>query len=105
MTTETIVTTKATEAALAGEELPEGVTIGETKRDVLSKIKQIIRYISSIPDPKRARYSVTETDEYISYWITEHGYELFNTHYLGEVLDTETGAKAFGFMYVLVIKD
>jgi len=34
------------------------------------------------------------------------GYELFSTHYLGDLtVDVETGAKAFGFMYVLILKE
>ena len=94
---------KATEAALAGEEMPEGVTIGETKVE-LSKVKQVIRYVSSVPDPQADRYSVEEVDGYVSHWILQ-GYELFNTHYLGEVTDTVTNTKAFGFMYVLTLKE
>ena len=93
------------EAALAGEELPEGVTLGETEKETLPEVKQVIRYISNVPDPQNARYSVAEVDDYISYWITKQGYKLFNTHYLGEVLDTETSTKAFGFMYVLVLTE
>ena len=95
---------KATEAALAGEEMPEGVTAGETKVEEQSEVKQVIRYISSVPNPQADRFSVGEVDEYLGYWISQ-GYALFNTHYLGEVMDAEIGVKAFGFMYVLVLKD
>ena len=103
------MTTKATEAALAGEELPDGVTLGETKTNVLPKVKQIMRYFAGAgvqPNHIKGHYSGEEIDEYLGYWVDVMGYELFATHYLGDlIVDVETGAKAFGFMYVLILKE
>ena len=103
------MTTKATEAALAGEELPEGVTTGETTTTVLPKVKQIMRYFAGAgvkPDHTKGQYSGEEIDEYLGYWVDAMGYELFATHYIGDlVVDVETGARAFGFMYVLTLKE
>ena len=47
---------KATDAALAGEELPEGVTTGETET-VLPNVKQIMRFVSQNPNPQAGRNS------------------------------------------------
>ena len=103
------MTTKATEAALAGEELPEGVTTGETITTVLPKVKQVMRYFAGAgvkPDHTKGHYSGEEIDEYLSYWVDVMGYELFATHYTGDlVVDIESGARAFGFMYVLTLKE
>ena len=102
------MTTKATEAALAGEELPEGVTTGETKTNVLPKVKQIMRYFCGAgvkPDHTKGHYSGEEIDEYLGYWINA-GYELFATHYIGDqVVDVETKTRNFGFIYVLILKE
>ncbi len=99
---------KAIEAALAGDELPEGVTIGEPEKDMLPKVKQIMRYFAGAgvePSPHEGRFIGEEIDEYLSYWI-DQGYELFATHYLeSQIVDQETNAKTFGFMYVLTLKE
>ena len=90
---------KVTEAALAGEELPEGVTTGETVELVLPKVKQIVRYLSKLaPNPQQDHYAASEVDDYISFWISQ-GYELFNTHYIGENIE------GFGVLYILVLKE
>ena len=90
---------KVTEAALAGEELPEGVVVGEAVATVLPKVKQIVRYLSKgYSDPQQDHFSVQEVDDYISFWINQ-GYGLFNTHYLGETIE------GFGVMYILVLKE
>ena len=89
---------KVTEAALAGDKLPEGVTTGETIAP-LPKVKQFIRYLSKMaPDPQQAHFSVQEVDDYVSYWVSQ-GYELFNTHYIGENLE------GFGVLYIMVLKE
>ena len=90
---------KVTEAALAGDELPEGVVMGDDVATVLPKVKQIIRYLSKLaPDPQQDHFSVQEVDDYISFWVSQ-GYELFNTHYIGENLE------GFGVLYILVLKE
>ena len=92
------VKSKATEAAIANEKLPDGVITGETKT-VLPKVKQIIRYISrGTPDPQMEHYSVEEIDDYLSGWFSQ-GYELFNTHYIGE------NPYGFGVLYILKFKE
>lgn len=89
---------KVTEVALDGKELPEGVVVGETKT-VLPKVKQLVRWLSKgTPDPQAGHYSVEEVDSHLSGWFLQ-GYELFNTHYLGENVD------GFGVLYVLKYKE
>lgn len=88
---------EATEAALAGEGVPEGVELGETKAS-LPAVKQVIRYVSrGAPNPEARHYSVDEVDEYLGFWISQ-GYKLFNTHYLGE------NPEGFGVLYILVMQ-
>jgi len=90
---------KATEAAMDGEKLPEGVVVEEATSTVLPKVKQIIRYISrQAPDPQSGHFGVGEIDSYLSGWIGQ-GYELFNTHYLGE------NPEGFGVLYILKFKE
>ncbi len=91
---------KVTEAALAGDKLPEGVVMGEdVVATVLPKVKQIIRYISrQAPSIEQEHFSVQEVDDYLSFWILQ-GYELFNTHYLGE------NPEGFGVLYILKFKE
>lgn len=68
------------------------------KESTLPFVKQVIRYISRTGgDPQSGHYSVFDVDAYLSEWV-EKGYELFNTHYLGE------NPEGFGVLYVLVKK-
>ena len=102
-----VAKSKAVEAALAEGELPEGVVVGETVA-ALPRVKHIMRYFAGAgvpPDKTKGIYSGEEIDEYLSFWDAS-GYDLTASHYLGEqVVDVETNMKAFGFMYVLKLKE
>ena len=73
-------------------------TLGETII-MEPKVKQIIRVISNInqEDLSVGYVRASTVDDYLTEWI-DKGYELFNTHFLGTVLEGHT------VLYILVKK-
>ena len=64
--------------------------------DKLLSTHTMLRWISAanITDLEQGIVSAEVADEHVSSWINK-GYELFNTHYIGE------NRKGYGVMYIL----
>ncbi len=65
----------------------------ETYQQVYQMVRWIVKGQSS--DPEKNIWSVYDVNEHINRKL-EEGYQLFNTHYLGET------PEAYGMLYVLV---
>ena len=61
-------------------------------------IKIVVRQIG-IPNPALDIISAEDTSEYLSYQYP--GYELGNSHYLGEVKDSQGSVQGYKMMFVL----
>lgn len=73
--------------------------MAQTKQ-VLVPVKIVVRYISKSGrfDPNSGAWTVEAVEGYLSTFY-EQGYELFQTHYLGE------NPEGLGMVFVLKLKD
>ena len=67
----------------------------------MQSIKIVVRQIG-IPNVSADIYSAEDTSEYIQYQYGAKGYELKDSHYLGEVKGAEGSTVGYKVMFVLV---
>lgn len=68
----------------------------------MQSIRTVVRQLGT-PNPQLDIYSADEISEYLQYQYP--GYELKDSHYLGEVKDGSGNVQGYKFAYVLVKSD
>lgn len=67
----------------------------------MQSIKFVVRRLGT-PNTELDIHSPEETSQYVAYQYGSQGYELKETHYLGEVKNAQGGVQGWSVMMVLV---